>query len=299
MTRMAKRDRRGSLSPKSKARGAKKAPGMPPAKSGRSEPDHRKKLPTQRLDPGLEQPIRTPRPIAVPAKLGRDSPDQDSERSPPLRAEEPIPSPPPSVAMQSDPAGAPTQRLGTGRRVRTPLPTASQSDGADASQHFGMAGRGLAAPPTTLVPPANVPLQPLGTGTRNRTLPPPPIPGELEEMNIGVGAPQARPGQLQDGLQGLAQVQSFGAGALAKKLKEKSEQFKHIQDFLQNPVPLNSLRSKELDTSSTPEEIELRKGEVRYQIQIMQSVLAVLSDELKELEEARPQQGANGKAEAH
>lgn len=112
-------------------------------------------------------------------------------------------------------------------------------------------------------------------------------------MSIGVGAQQARLGQGQEGAQGS------GAGALAKKLKEKSEQFKYIQDFVQNPAPLNSLRSKELGTSSTPEEIELRKGEVRYQIQVMQSLLAVLNDELKELEQARPQQGANGQAKVH
>ncbi len=150
-----------------------------------------------------------------------------------------------------------------------------------------------------LVPPqsANVPVQPLGTGTRNRTPVPPPIPGELEEINIGVGPQQAR--SEQDGAQGAAATQSFSVGALAKKLKEKSEQFKYIQDFVQNPAPLNSLRSKELGTSSTPEEIELRKGEVRYQIQVMQSLLAVLNDELKELEQARPQQGANGQAKVH
>ena len=116
---------------------------------------------------------------------------------------------------------------------------------------------------------------------------------------MGVGAQQARLGQGQEGAQGSGAVQALGAGALAKKLKEKSEQFKHVQDFLQNPAPLSGLRSKELGTSSSPEEIELRKGEVRYQIQVMQSVLAVLSDELKELDEARPLQDADRQAKIH
>jgi hypothetical protein len=79
-----------------------------------------------------------------------------------------------------------------------------------------------------------------------------------------------------------------GAGPLAQKLREKAEQFGNIQEFLQNPFQFD-LRSKYLDTSSTPEEIESRKGEVRYQIKIMQSMLAVLTDELHELEQARPQ----------
>lgn len=91
------------------------------------------------------------------------------------------------------------------------------------------------------------------------------MPGELEEINLEV----------------------LGGGPLGKMLREKAAQFANIQDFLQNPVPLD-LRSKDLDTSSTPDEIELRKGEVRYQIEVMRSMLAVLSDELSELEQARP-----------
>jgi len=53
------------------------------------------------------------------------------------------------------------------------------------------------------------------------------------------------------------------------------------------------LRSKEVGTSSTPEEIEARKGEVRYQIQVMRSMLAVLTEELDQLEQARPQLSAD------
>lgn len=88
-------------------------------------------------------------------------------------------------------------------------------------------------------------------------------------------------------LQDQGSPESVAANPLAKKLKEKAEQFQHIQEFLHSAAPLN-LRRPEFRTSSTPEEIETRKAEVRYQLQLMQSVVAVLTDELEELEQARP-----------
>jgi len=103
----------------------------------------------------------------------------------------------------------------------------------------------------------------LGAGRRIRTPPPRVIPEQLEEIKVGESSPLA-------------------------KLQEKAEQFQNIREFLQNPVPLNLLAGKEIDTSSTPKEIETRKREVRYQIQFMRSMLAVLTDELNELEQARP-----------
>jgi hypothetical protein len=103
----------------------------------------------------------------------------------------------------------------------------------------------------------------LGAGRRIRTPPPQVIPEQLEEIKVGEPSPLA-------------------------KLEEKAEQFRNIREFLQNPVPLNLLAGKEIDTSSPPEEIETRKREVRYQIQVMRSMLAVLTDELNELEQARP-----------
>jgi hypothetical protein len=143
------------------------------------------------------------------------------------------------------------------------------------------------------------------------------VPGALEEIEVGDGrAQQGRLGNLQGGLGNLLQGGALQGGALqgvlqnpallaslgnnpaAQKLQEKAEQFRHIQDFLQNPAPFD-LRSKELGTSSTPEEIESRKGEVRYQIQVMQSVLAVLTDELAELDQARPQVSAGQTPPTH
>ena len=49
------------------------------------------------------------------------------------------------------------------------------------------------------------------------------------------------------------------------------------------------LRGKELGTSSTVEEVEARTGEVRYQIEVLRSLLSVLTEELDALERARPQ----------
>jgi hypothetical protein len=139
--------------------------------------------------------------------------------------------------------------------------------------------------------PAGTPIQGLGTGRRIRT--PLPTPAQPEEPNVGGRrAQQDQLGRLQGRLQNSATIETLGANPVAQKLKEKAEQFRHLQDFLQNPVPLKLL-SKEVDTSSTSEEIEARKEEVRYQIQVMRSVLGVLTDELNELEQARPQESAN------
>jgi hypothetical protein len=95
---------------------------------------------------------------------------------------------------------------------------------------------------------------------------PPPVPGELEE--IGFGTRLTRKGRN------------------AQSLQEKGERFQHIRQFLDNPS-LFDLR-KELGTSSTPEEIEARTGEVRYQIEVLRSLLKVLTEELGALERARP-----------
>ena len=54
------------------------------------------------------------------------------------------------------------------------------------------------------------------------------------------------------------------------------------------------LRGKENElTSSTPEEIEARTGEIRYQIEVLSSLLSVLTEELNALEQARPQSGTD------
>ena len=202
---MAKRDRRGGFSPKSKARRSTEASG-----------------------------------------------EGSSHQQAMALTSAPLPSAPlPNAVVQSGPA--PTQRLGSGRRVRTPLPGVVRSDGEGAPK----------LPAETA--PKGTPSPDLGLGRRIRTELPQAVPGELEEINL----------------------EALGTGPRAKMLREKAEQFGSIQDFLRNPVPFD-LSSKELDTSSSPEEIDSRKGEVRYQIQVMRSMLAVLTDELNQLEDARP-----------
>src|SRR5262249_1054731 len=150
------------------------------------------------------------------AELERDSPDQQTEGRVSLRRRQRLPRP--STSVQLEPVDVSTQRLGTSRRIRTPLP---------ASDH--------------------------------------------PQQSVGIGE----------------ELEGRSANLMAQKLQEKAAQFRHVQEFLQNPAPFGELRRREVGTSSTPEEIESRKGEIRYQMQIMESVVAVLRDELKELEQAR------------
>lgn len=306
---MAKRAQRGSLSPKSTRR-TKKASGTSPANTGRSEPDGRKKLPTQQLDPGLKQPIPASRQSAIPAPPEPGSRDQERGNS--LQTKKRTPQP--ITSVQPGPTGEPTQRLGTGKRIRTPppVPDYPQETSVDVEQ----TQQGRFAPPRDRLQSsvqsdsAGGAIQRLGTGKRIRTPPP-----SVSALADGAGAPTQS--LEMEGEIGAAQFGEFGFGGAepqqgplgralgalragpVQKLQEKAAQFKHVQEFLQNPAPFSELRRKELDTSSTPEEIESRKGEVRYQIQIMQSVLAVLTEELQELEQARPQVKADQASPTH
>jgi hypothetical protein len=99
------------------------------------------------------------------------------------------------------------------------------------------------------------------TGRRGRTPPPAPQPASDD----------------QPGLQ----------GGIAAKMAEKLEQLRYLQDFFHNPVPFD-LRDKPLPTSSEPEEVAKRIAEVEYQIHVLQALIQVLSEELKELNRALP-----------
>ncbi len=285
---MAKRDRRDSFSPKSKAwrpngqsgervPSARALPPLPPASAqsdtievpgpclgtGRrlrtplpgavlSDPAGAPKLSpgpgrrTQTLPPTAAQSDSTNAPT-TPLGIGRRIRTQlpgpvqsESAGAPKLRLgsgkETQTPAP---AADQSHPTSAPTTPLGTGRRIRTQLPGPVQTDAAGAPKLRLETGSEIQAPPPTAAPsyPSGPPAIPLGTGTRLRTQLPEAVPGELEEINLEV----------------------LGGGPLGKMLREKAAQFANIQDFLQNPVPLD-LRSKDLDTSSTPDEIEFEEG---------------------------------------
>jgi hypothetical protein len=103
---------------------------------------------------------------------------------------------------------------------------------------------------------------------RSRTPPPSPIPGELEEINLGAGRERKK--------------------SRGRASEDKIRRFQNLQQYLHNPG-LFDLRGKILDTSSTPDEIEARTGEVRYQIEILRSLLAVLTEELEGLQNAQSQ----------
>jgi hypothetical protein len=131
----------------------------------------------------------------------------------------------------------------------------------------------------------DLPQSRLGSGRRLRTPLPVPVPGGSEAPKVGGG--EGRLERVRGLLQNPSSLEALSGSPLAKKLTDKAQQFQFIQDFLHNPEPFR-LRRPEVETSSTPEEIESRKAEVRYQLKVMQSVAAVLTDELEELEEARP-----------
>jgi hypothetical protein len=148
--------------------------------------------------------------------------------------------------------------------------------------------------------PPRAPNHGLGTGKRIRT--PPPVPGNAQETRAVVR--QTQPSQFPR-FRGTgrrirtpqpesiaAQPEKKNVGPVQQKLSEKAQRFQHIQDLINNTTPF-TLRSTEINTSSTPEEIKSRKAEVQYQIEIMKSVLAVLTEELNDLEQARPTVNAN------
>jgi hypothetical protein len=290
------------MSPRSRTGGSKKASGTRQAKprrskSGGSEGEQQRTAPTRTANPGLNE--------------SREATKQGSQGSAVTAA--PASSAGTALA-RSHPAGSSAQKLGAGRRVRTPPPTTSDwpgraalaqslaegtvrtpppatSDGqpqADSPAQSTEPGRriGMLSPGTRSVSApsqaADAPTQALGTGTRIRTALPQPVHAESEEINLGKRPREDRRGRLRGRSQNLISKNSRRA-----RLEAKGAQFRDIQDFLQNPS-LVDLRGKQLDTCSTPEEIEARKGEVRYQIQVMRSLVAVLTDELNELEQARP-----------
>src|SRR5579862_736495 len=67
-----------------------------------------------------------------------------------------------------------------------------------------------------------------------------------------------------------------GAGILA----ERMQQLRHLQDFYHNPVPFD-LRDRPIESSSTPDEIVRRIGEVQYQIDVLKAILVVLNEEIE------------------
>ena len=83
----------------------------------------------------------------------------------------------------------------------------------------------------------------------------------------------------------LEDVRPQGPGAAV--LADRMEQLRHLQDFFHNPVPFD-LRERPLESSSPPEEIVRRMGEVQYQIDVLNALLVVLSEEMEALNGALP-----------
>jgi hypothetical protein len=273
---MAKRARAGRLSPKSTRR-PKKASPPPPASAGRSQPDRGTK--SRQPDLGSQPHAHASQPSAAAAQSDGGFRERSGGSKVSLRTKKGTAGP--AASARSDRTEAPTQRLGIGRRVRTPPPVAGHQE-TRARPQFGRfrdlpqnSDRGG---------PGGRSIQSLGTGTRIRTAPPRSAAAGREESKIGGQGQLAR---LLERLPNSAEPGALAASPALQKLQERAAQYKHVQEFLQNPTPFNDLR-REVGTSSTPEEIESRQGEIRYQMQIMQSVLAVLQEELKDLEHARP-----------
>jgi hypothetical protein len=166
------------------------------------------------------------------------------------------------------------QRIRTGIKVRTPRPSLIVGELEEINLFGGRQQRapgGASRRQSTLgQSDVGATTHRGGTVERRRTSPPPRIHGELEEIDLF-----ARRGRRNR--------QNGPAGSL----EDKAGRFRNIQDFFHNPN-LFELRGKELGTSSTPEEIQVRTGEVRYQIEVMRSLLTVLTQELKALEQAQP-----------
>jgi len=287
------------LSTKSKLRAKKRATAKTSSQSGLDERSQETRRTAQEPDARSGKPVRAAPTSSDSAKLEKPAALGRNLDSPVSRVQQHVVGPLSASAARG---------LGTGTRTRTPRPqsTAARPEVTDLTAEaqplgprtqVGTAG----AAGVVQSQPAAGQLQPLGTGKRIRTTPPQPVLGEIEEIATGWSKqdhPQNQSAGLQSGLlerglfQGAVQdpalLQSLGANPAVQKLEEKAEHFRHIQDFVQNPALLD-LRAKERGTSSTPEEIELRKGEVRYQIEVMKSLLSVLTDELNELEQARPQ----------
>jgi hypothetical protein len=74
-----------------------------------------------------------------------------------------------------------------------------------------------------------------------------------------------------------------GAGMFTERLQH----LRYLQDFFHSPVPFD-LRERPLESSSPPEEIMHRIGEVKYQVQVLQALLVVLSEEIEMLNSALP-----------
>jgi hypothetical protein len=157
-----------------------------------------------------------------------------------------------------------------GRRGRTPAPSpigrAEESDGQLLRVVGSLTGGDKARTGA------------LAARRRRRTVPAEPPVADPEKSRPSsrqrTPAPEAAP-QEHFGLQ----------GAMSAQLAEKLAQLRYLQDFFHNPVPFD-LRDKPLPTSSEPEELTKRIGEVEYQMHVLKALMQVLGEELRQLNRA-------------
>lgn len=272
---MAKRDRRGTILSKSKARRVKKtAAGRRPAKSMGSGPDQAKKRPARTPDSGLAGPNRAPRHSVVSQQRPQSAASIAGASTQRIATAKLIRNLPSTPARSV--AGVATRGGRSTREFRTPLPSPTAGELEEINLLGGRSNRRRANIQPRAVSTqseAGGPTQRGGSKRRTRTPRPLLIPGELEEIDLFGG--RARGGRARKNKK-------------IRQLADKGSRFQHIQDFLHNPNQFE-LRGKELGTSSTVEEVEARTGEVRYQIEVLRSLLSVLTEELDALERARPQ----------
>jgi hypothetical protein len=74
---------------------------------------------------------------------------------------------------------------------------------------------------------------------------------------------------------------------LVEQKRQRKHQLQIIQDFFQNPIQFG-VKLNEIPTSTTPEEINERKKELEYRIDLLNTVLDLLKKELQFLSEVKP-----------
>jgi hypothetical protein len=74
---------------------------------------------------------------------------------------------------------------------------------------------------------------------------------------------------------------------VAAKLTEPLQQLRFVQDFFHNPLTVN-LGTGPIESSAPPAEIMGRMSEIKYHLDVLAALQAVLKDEMEELKRALP-----------
>ncbi|QFT64325.1 hypothetical protein SAMN05421853_102433 [Roseivivax halotolerans] len=65
--------------------------------------------------------------------------------------------------------------------------------------------------------------------------------------------------------------------------KEKQERLRHVQEFVTTPTFLDFAQMS-VEVSDDPEQLEARRRDITYRIEILRSVLGLLEDELEAMD---------------